>query len=79
MGHQFPHLVLMQPDWVRVSSDEFIDRHAVNLLRSPDAFLSTVYENDHERGIAFFLQAFFFLREFSLAQDRSREVKWIER
>jgi hypothetical protein len=46
-SHQFPHLILVQPHWVRVSSDEFFDRQAVDLLRAQNSFLLAIDENCH--------------------------------
>lgn len=46
--HQFPHFILVQPHWVRVSSDEFFDRQTVDLLRAGDLSLLAIDENRHE-------------------------------
>jgi len=73
-GHVFPHAILVQPERIGVSSNEFIDWQPADQLRSPHTFLSTVDEDDPKRGIAFFLTAFLFLRKSSFVHRDSPDV-----
>lgn len=47
VAHMLPHFILMQPDRVRVISDEFINRDPVNGRRALHAFLLPVHEDGH--------------------------------
>jgi hypothetical protein len=41
--HEFPHSVLMQPDRIRVLSNEFIHVHAIDRRRTPNSSLLPVH------------------------------------
>ena len=43
-----PHFILMQPKRVGISSDEFIDRQALDQLRAQNPFLFSIDEDRHE-------------------------------
>jgi hypothetical protein len=45
--HQLPHLILVQPNRIRVPSDELVDRQTVDLLRSRHSFLLAIDEDRH--------------------------------
>lgn len=68
-GHDLPHLVLVQPQRIGISSEELIRRYAVDQLRPPHPLLSTVDKHGQECGPAFSPSTFLFLREWSFAQD----------
>jgi len=46
-GHILPHFILVQPDGIRVSSDELVDVLPLALLRARNTFLFPVNENRH--------------------------------
>src|SRR5205085_2475824 len=46
--HEFPQLVLVQPDGVRIAHDEFIDGQAVNQWRTRDLLLLAIDEDSHQ-------------------------------
>ena len=56
--HVFPHPVLVKPDGICISPDEFVHIHAVDGRRAFDAFLLAIDEN----GLVFLL--LFSLRTF---------------
>jgi hypothetical protein len=62
----FPHLVLMQPDWIAVSSDEFLGIKAVYQLGSENTLLFAIQEDGHEHGALAGLFAPLRWREFVL-------------
>ena len=45
--HQLPHLILVQPNRVRISGDEFIDGLPFDLLRARNSSLLAIGEDRH--------------------------------
>ncbi|CAE6859876.1 hypothetical protein R75461_07930 [Paraburkholderia nemoris] len=47
------HSVLMQPDWICISPDEFIDVDAINSLWPPNSHLFAIQKYKHELPFPF--------------------------
>ena len=56
LDHALPHLILMQPNGIRISSDELIHLHSIDGGRSPDSLLLSMDENGHEILLSLFLR-----------------------
>jgi hypothetical protein len=71
------HSVLMQPDWICISSDEFIDVDAINSLWSPNSHLFAIHKYKHElpfpflfRGLLRDVSFFFCFAIFAMILNR---------
>jgi hypothetical protein len=64
--HVLPHFILMEPNWVSISSDEFFGIHAVNGEGSLHTLLLTTDENCHILFSAPFLFGLLLRSEFFL-------------
>ena len=78
------HSVLMQPDWICISSDEFIDVDAINSLWSPNSHLFAIHKYKHElpfpflfRGLLSRCELLLLFRHFcNDPQSAKRGIKW---
>src|ERR1700675_2282144 len=78
------HSVLMQPDWICISSDEFIDVDAIYSLWSPNSHLFAIHKYKHElpfpflfRGLLSRCELLLLFRHFcNNPQSAKRGIKW---
>ena len=74
----------MQPDWICISSDEFIDVDAINSLWSPNSHLFAIHKYKHElpfpflfRGLLSRCELLLLFRHFcNDPQSAKRGIKW---
>lgn len=66
ISHILPHFILVEPDRVRVFSEEFVDRYSVNGRWPGNPFLFSVEENRHKVFPSSSFRGFFRGSEFSL-------------
>ncbi|CAK0770417.1 hypothetical protein CCP4SC76_5300013 [Gammaproteobacteria bacterium] len=56
--HQFPHFILMQPNWVSIYPYKLIRIHPINSNRSLDSYLFAIHEYPHENFLTLFFSLF---------------------
>ena len=82
--YELMHSVLMQPDWICISSDEFIDVDAINSLWSPNSHLFAIHKYKYElpfpflfRGLLSRCELLLLFRHFcNDPQSAKRGIKW---
>src|SRR5882672_10648848 len=78
------HSVLMQPNWICISSDKFIDVDAINSLWSPNSHLFAIHKYKYElpfpflfRGLLSRCELLLLFRHFcNDPQSAKRGIKW---
>jgi len=63
----FPHLVLVKPNWIGISSNEFISIHTLDCEGSLDPLLLTIHEDGHELLLSLLLSGFLLWCKFLLS------------